>query len=365
MNLHANSPSRRPIVISDSQLSTGQASTSVRSDDAESLLRDYLQLIRKVRNQQRARNIALRRIDIEILARHLGWTDDQVLARLADLMGATRRQRATMLAVLSTGAALITVTAAAPAAAETTDNGVLAQTEPLVIVEADEITHTYARDGSAADDRPGDGIAIPRRAPVLAIQAESAAPAHTRAAHDFVPAGEQQAEPGPASVPEAPAAASVPATGPDGAIVAVGQPPIPPPATESGTDTEGNSVAVGQPPVPPVPQPESSVRVDVVEAEVPSAAPTGGIVETALPDPVPPADAATGTGTGTDAEGNTVAVGQPPIPPPATETGTDTDGNTVAVGQPPIPPPAIQTGTDTEGNTVAVGQPPIPPSPDA
>jgi hypothetical protein len=50
-------------------------------------------------------------------------------------------------------------------------------------------------------------------------------------------------------------------------------------------------------------------------------------------------------------------------------TGTDADGNTVAVGQAPVPPAptddAVPTGTDAEGNTVAVGQPPVPPAPDA
>ncbi|MEO6652499.1 MAG: hypothetical protein ABIP17_07575 [Ilumatobacteraceae bacterium] len=88
----------------------------------------------------------------------------------------------------------------------------------------------------------------------------------------------------------------------DGAVVAVGQPPVPPTTVV---------VAVGQPPVPPTP--------DVVAVGQP---------------PVPPT-------------ADVVAVGQPPVPPTA---------DVVAVGQPPVPPTA---------DVVAVGQPPVPKAPTA
>ena len=71
MNDHVNSPSRRPIIIADSLLSTGRATAPIRRDDPEALVRDYLRLIRRVRNQQRDRSVALRRVDIATLAGHI------------------------------------------------------------------------------------------------------------------------------------------------------------------------------------------------------------------------------------------------------------------------------------------------------
>lgn len=342
MNDHVISPSRRPIVIADSQLSTGQASTSVRSDDAEALLRDYLRLIRKVRNQQRARNIALRRVDIETLAHHLDWTDDAVLARLADLMGATRRQRATMLAVLSTGAALITV-ASPMSAAATGGTTSLDQTEPPVVIEADEITNVAAGVGRPLGRVGDDTTEVPRRAPVLDLQADLASFSHTSAAHTFDPPAAADVVDQPAPTPEPAAetpAASDPATDRDGNTVAVGQAPVPPASTDdavpTGTDPDGNTVAVGQAPVPPAPAPAQPARVDITEAAVET--PEAAAPEVETPEPV--------VATGTDADGNTVAVGQAPVPPAPTDD-------------------AVPTGTDAEGNTVAVGQPPVPPAPDA
>ena len=76
------------------------------------------------------------------------------------------------------------------------------------------------------------------------------------------------------------------------------------------------------------------------------------------------------------------AVGLPPVPPmadvapPTTDTqqrepltdtidqaptGVTDDGATVAVGLPPVPPPA--TGVTDDGATVAVGLPPVPATP--
>ena len=307
VNEHAMSPSRRPIVIADSQLSAGRASASLRADDPEALLRDYLRLIRRVRNQQRARNIALRRVDIEALARHLDWTDDEVLARLADLMGATRRQRATMLAVLSTGAAFITVASPMSAAASGADATALTRTEPPIVIDGESITSTAFDNIGAGVGRPiarvdvGDP-SMPRGAPVLEQQTDRTSATQATAEHEQPKADVDET-------------ASEPARGPDGATVAVGQPPVPPAPPDTGTDTDGNTVAVGQPPVPPAPPDPSEV-------------------EAALPDSVVPAAPATGV----DTDGNTVAVGQPPVPAAPPATGVDADGNTVAVGQPPVPP---------------------------
>ncbi|MCB0967118.1 MAG: hypothetical protein KDB37_09815 [Ilumatobacter sp.] len=312
------SPNRRPIVIVDDQLSTGHHTATVRPDDAEALLRDYLRLIRRVRNQQRARNIALRRVDIEALADHLGWTADQVLARLADLMGTTRRQRATMLAVLSTGAALITIASPMSAAATGTDGVALDQTEPPVVVDADEITHVSAGVGRALPG-PTDTVAssVPRRAPVLDVQADLASFTHAVAPHRFKPT--EIADEYVETVDEP--VASEPAVGPDGATIAVGKAPVPP----TPASTSASTPASAEP------------AADVVESVAPP-------IVVSVPEAVEPE-------TGIDADGNTVAVGLPPVPPTPAPAVTES-----------VEP---ETGIDADGNTVAVGLPPVPPTPDA
>jgi hypothetical protein len=349
VNDHVIPPNRRPIVIADSLLSAGGATTSVRADDPEALLREYLRLIRRVRNQQRDRSVALRRTDIDTLADHLGWTNEQVLARLADLMGATRRQRATMLAVLATGAALITVSSPFAAAAADAGKGSIAHSDPPIVVSAEHLSvprHTPPARPAARVMAP-DAIVRDvvnesrdaRHAPVLEVQLERDAAPQPSALHDFAPTDPEIPShtelAGPAALPggahdqgdsgrvaHPDVVESVPVTEPE-PQVAVGRPPVPP-----AIDDAGNQVAVGQPPVPPT----------------------------------------TDTGIGTDDAGNQVAVGQPPVPP-TTDTGTDDAGNQVAVGQPPVPPTTdtdtgtgTGTGTDDAGNQVAVGQPPVPPS---
>ena len=184
MHDHVISPNRRPIVIADTHLRAGGATTPVRADQPEALLREYLRLVRRVRNQQRDRSVALRRADIDALADHLGWSDEQVLARLADLMGVTRRQRATMLAVLATGAALITVSSPFAAAAAGIGHVDTAHSEPPIVVSADELAMT--RHTPVA--RPAARVIAPdaiqrgstrsheaRQAPVLQAQLDRAA----------------------------------------------------------------------------------------------------------------------------------------------------------------------------------------------
>ena len=305
MNDHLLPPSRRPIVISDSLLSAGRATTPVDADDPEALLRDYLRLIRRVRNQRRDRSIALRRADIGALAVHLEWSEERVLGQLADLMGSTRRQRATMLAVLATGAALITI--ATPTAVAADDAGSTSTStngEPPVVVMAGHLAavrspssarpaaRVIASDPSTSTSHSSE----PRRAPVLEAQLRRTTDSEARALHDFTPT-----EQAPTS-PEPPESAASGADAPD-ASASPGIPEsAPTPAPASATTADGpDAVAVGEPPVPPA----------------------------------------------TDADGNFVAVGEPPVPP---------DNDEVAVGEPPVPP-----ATDADGNFVAVGEPPVPP----
>ena len=323
---------RRPIVIADTQLRAGGATAPVRSDEPEALLREYLRLIRRVRNQRRDRSVALRRTDIVTLAEHLGWSDDEVLERLADLMGATRRQRAAMLAVLATGAALITVSSPFAAAAADAGHAVVAHDQPPIVVSADHLSMSW----HAPTARPAARVVAPdaivhdvatgshesRQAPVLEVQLERDSAPQPSARHDFNPTA-------PAATPKPDSPAAPPAPAPhqaaaDGEQAPIAKPDVadPPPAP----DEVEPQVAVGQPPVPP------AIDDD------------GNQVAVGQP-PVPPA---------IDDHGNQVAVGQPPVPPTVV---TDDAGNQVAVGQPPVPP-----AIDDDGNQVAVGQPPVPPS---
>ncbi len=272
---------RRPIVITDDRIATGARATHVRKDDPEALLRQYLRLIRRVRSQRRGRHIALRRADIVTLAEHLGWTEDQVLARLADLMGATGRQRATMLAILATGASLITISS--PAAA--TDEA-MSDELPIVVIH-DDVLAGPAAVSRASRHAPVVGPSVPsgRRPTIATVDGAPGvggdpitdAPALTSEvadATDDAPRIAETIDP-PEQVDEPPsvdAPWSAPAIDDGGNTVAVGLPPIPP-----GVDDDGNAVAVGPPPVPPAPSSEPAI----------------------------------------DDEGDTVAVGLPPVPPPA------------------------------------------------
>lgn len=243
-------PHRRPLVIDGGRIEAGDHATAIGSGQPDDLLRQYLRLVRRARRQWRHRNIAVRRADIVTLARHLGWSDEQVLTELAELAGASTRQRAAMLAVLATGASLITI--AGPAAAAdpepmapatpyvvTVPLGMYAGTGPATApIEAAEAPTTPGlKSSSAATTRadstntaPGirdDGTTFPAQAPETVDSADVAV--------------------GQPPVPP-PGPASAPALDDEGNMVAVGEPPVPP-----ATDDDGNAVAVGQPPVPPGP----------------------------------------------------------------------------------------------------------------
>jgi hypothetical protein len=115
----ATTNQREPIVIDGDELIAGDLTAIASSDRPEDILGAYLKLIRRARGEWRRRSLSLRRVDIEALAEHLEWTEERVIAHLADVMGATSRQRAAMLGMLATGASLVMV--AEPAAAASTE----------------------------------------------------------------------------------------------------------------------------------------------------------------------------------------------------------------------------------------------------
>jgi len=94
-------------------LRTGGQTRYVGSGDVEGLLVAYLELVRDVRELPADSAVAVRRDDVEVLARHLGLDTSTVLDRLAALIGATHAQRGSLLALLTAGAAAFVLTAGA------------------------------------------------------------------------------------------------------------------------------------------------------------------------------------------------------------------------------------------------------------
>lgn len=234
MNLPPVPPHRRPLVIDRGRIEAGDHTASIRTGQPGDLLRQYLRLIRRARRQWRHRNIAVRRADIVTLAGHLGWTEERVLSELAELAGASTRQRAAMLALLATGASLITISG--PVAAAPTPSSAPA-TPYVVTVPLD----MYAGTGPAT--APIEAIEAPTTPGVKSNPRLSA-----RADAENVAPGVRDANTTfPGRKPETA----------DRVEVAVGRPPVPPPApppapaVETGTDADGNTVAVGEPPAPP------------------------------------------------------------------------------------------------------------------
>lgn len=77
--------------------------------DTTAMLAAYLDLVRKLRDQQDRTVIELRREDVEVLADHLQDAGSSVVQQLARLMGANERERRAMAAMFIAGASVIAV----------------------------------------------------------------------------------------------------------------------------------------------------------------------------------------------------------------------------------------------------------------
>lgn len=86
--------------------------------DVDGLLAAYLQLVRELRDLPADSAVAVRRDDVEVLARHLGADAATVLDRLAAAIGATSTERGSLVALFAAGAAVL-VLAASTVATET------------------------------------------------------------------------------------------------------------------------------------------------------------------------------------------------------------------------------------------------------
>jgi hypothetical protein len=236
---------RTPLVISAGQLVAGPVNATYREGDRESLLHNYLVLIRQIRGEQREPTITLRGADISALAEHLGASEERVLDDLLDRMGATRAQRKALVAMFAAGVLTIVATGSialdlAPAAGvlaqESTAEGVVgvvdvpaAQPDPVIEV-AEPSTPTSA---------PAASVDVPE--PEMAIATGGADWEYTLSLHQLAAA---LAEP---LVDDEPIEGVGVAD--DGSVVGVGQAPLPLPEGVGVAD-DGSVVGVGQAPLP-------------------------------------------------------------------------------------------------------------------
>ena len=116
IDLAVVTPDRLPLEIdARGVISTGGSAISFEPDDVESLLTNYLRLVRSMRGQERPQSIQLRRNDVEVLALYLEMPGEIVVERLAALMGATQLQRRVLAGMFVAGAMVIGLSAAAAA----------------------------------------------------------------------------------------------------------------------------------------------------------------------------------------------------------------------------------------------------------
>jgi hypothetical protein len=246
---------RTPLLITAGNLTAGPVHATYRSGDRESLLHNYLVLVRQMRGQQREPSITLRNADITALAEHLGTSEERILDDLLDRMGATRAQRKALLAMFAIGALSIVATGSvalelAPAGAlaqSATDSPAAVVTSPVATAAvADVVDRPAVSDAPASSEVAAPAVAVaPSAVPSaeLAIATGGADWEYTLSLHQLVHA---------LSSPSA-ADLGVPTEGvgvaDDGSVVAVAAPPVPS-AEGVGVADDGSVVAVAAPPVP-------------------------------------------------------------------------------------------------------------------
>lgn len=107
---------RRPVVVDGGSVSAGGRSERIDGVGATSVLSAYLRLVRALRRVPADAAVELRRDDIEVLAVELGLAPDRVVEQLAELLGAQREERATVLGLFHGGATVIGLVGTAVAA---------------------------------------------------------------------------------------------------------------------------------------------------------------------------------------------------------------------------------------------------------
>jgi len=286
---------RTPLVISAGNLTAGPVQATFRDGDRESLLHNYLVLVRRMRGQLREPTITLRNADISELAEHLGASQEMVLDDLLDRMGATRAQRKALLAMFAVGA--LSIVATGSVALEISSGGALAEgsfaappaVEAVEAVEPQVLTVTATAEVPLVAEEPPAELAAASTLPAPQAELPIAVGGddweYAVSLHQLAHALSTQ-PPGLVENEGVGVAA-------DGSTVAVAQPPLPP-SNGVGVADDGSTVGVGTPPVPPA------------------------------------------EGIGVADDGSTVGVGTPPVPP-VEGIGVADDGSVVGVAPPPVP----------------------------
>jgi hypothetical protein len=269
-------PTHVAVEVSRDVIRAGAASRRFREGDARSLLTAYLTLIRGLRDQRRARTIELRSADIEALAAYLGRPGSEVVERLAEMMGATRTQRATMLTLFATGALVIGLAGSTavgraqsgPSTAVQPGAGVAAvgpQIAPVTQLPVTQLPVTIDASTPSSAPAPTTSAAPDTTLPVAPLEASAAAPDATEPPTIIDPPSASAAprppstqaaasEPAEEALPQPdatePPAEPAPEPAPDDTVVTdIGTPPTPP-TTEPAPD-ETVITDIGTPPVPP------------------------------------------------------------------------------------------------------------------
>ena len=314
---------RNPLVIDGNSLSSGGRSTTFAAESPNSLLRSYLIFVRDMRGQRREPSIELRTDDVAVIASHLGTTEEYVLGGLLDLMGATRSQRSTMMAMLAAGALTVVLT------------------------------------GSFVSDLSNDGVSVDMTRLAEAVQA-AATSSDTAAASTATAAQTARVSPAASRTPAA-AARAVTSPGAGTETTAETTAATDTPTSRTTSETLRSELTHGTP------------RPDVLRSA--AAATVAGASE---PGPTESTGGQTGgepagsvvqepVSIGIAPDGSLVGSAAPPVPATTDEpvaTAELPDGSTVGVAAPPVPPPAeeqVATAELPDGTVVGVAAPPVPP----
>lgn len=292
---------RNPLIINGNTFMSGDRTTTFSGANTRAVLRSYLIFVRDLRGQRREPSIELRTDDISVLARHLGVDEAFVVGGLLDVMGATRSQRNTVMAMLAAGA--LTVVLTGSFVTDLSTDG--------VSVEMGRLADAVQAAAAAAPTSPTAEVAAPATA---AVPVDGPAPAAATLAGPHRPPNVTRPDPvaAPASAASTPtvdvlrsaagsrSASAAAARRTEHVAIAAASP------ASFGVTDDGSLVASVAPPVPGAVPDEEPVATGEL--------PDGTIVGVAAP-PVPPAPGDGPVATGELPDGTIVAVGTPPVPP--------------------------------------------------
>lgn len=257
---------RLPVEVDEAGLvRTGGVVETFDPADDDSLLNAYLVLVRRLRRQERADAVDLRRDDVLALASHLGVPGATVVERLGALMGATRSRRTSMAALFGAGVAVIGLTTGVAAVATSGGDSPSEVPAPVATVVTTLAPEDIAPATSAPPAEPAE-VVVPTTTPsrddahVPPNIVDTPAPVPTSVAEE--PSSPVATNPPPATsppatpTPTAPPPTAPPATDPPDQV---GLPPVPPETSPPPVDTLPPGTPVVVDPPPPVVPPDDAV----------------------------------------------------------------------------------------------------------